>query len=94
MPLRYLLTFLANKQVVDKLANSYPIRRLAQLTHYTYRQVTLWGTDALDKAVKSREAQANVQQSNQISNRVVSFSRNFFKNIQEEIEKIQQRPRY
>ena len=26
-----------------QLANSYPIRRLAQLTHYTYRQVTLWG---------------------------------------------------
>ena len=26
-----------------QLANSYPIRRLAQLTHYTYRRLTLYG---------------------------------------------------
>ncbi|RMX45519.1 hypothetical protein pdam_00008452 [Pocillopora damicornis] len=93
MPLRYLLSFLANEQVVERLANSYPIRRLAQLTHYTYRQVTLWGNDALDKAVKSREAPENVKKNSQMSNRVVSFSRNFFKNVQEEIDKIQQKPR-
>ncbi|KAJ7375418.1 hypothetical protein OS493_002182 [Desmophyllum pertusum] len=93
MPLRILLRFLANEQVVERLANSYPIRRLAQLTHYTYRRVTLWGNDALDKAVKSSETKENVQQNPQASKRVVSFTRNFMRNIQSEIEKNQQKPR-
>lgn len=53
----------------------------------------LIGNDALDKAVKSREAPENIKKNSQMSNRVVSFSRNFFKNVQEEIDKIQQKPR-
>ncbi|KAM7448030.1 hypothetical protein ABFA07_003931 [Porites harrisoni] len=93
MPLRMLLSYLANEQLVERLANSYPIRRLAQLTHYTYRRMTLWGNDALDKAVKSSEANENFQRYPQATGRLVSFTRNFLKNIQNEIEKSQQGPR-
>lgn len=65
------------------------------LQNFSLMQFTFFlGNDTLDKAVKSREAQDNFQQNPQVSNRLVSFSRNFFKNIQEEIEKIQQRPRH
>ncbi|XP_020620946.1 uncharacterized protein NCBP2-AS2 homolog [Orbicella faveolata] len=91
--LRFCTSFLANEQVVERLANTYPIRRLAQLTHYTYRRLTLWGNDALDKAVKSNEAQESIQKNPQVSKRLVSFTRNFVKNIQNEIENNQQRPR-
>lgn len=88
-----LLSYLANEQLVERLANSYPIRRLAQLTHYTYRRMTLWGNDALDKAVKSSEANESFQRYPQATGRLVSFTRNFLKNIQNEIEKSQQGPR-
>lgn len=93
MPLRMLLRFLANEHVVERLANSYPIRRLAQLTHYTYRRMTLWGNDTLDKAVKSSEAKENFQRYPQATGRLVSFTRTFIRNIQNEIEKSQQGPR-
>ncbi|KAL9967698.1 hypothetical protein ACROYT_G025985 [Oculina patagonica] len=89
MPLRTLLRFLANDQVVERLADSYPIRRMAQITHFMYRRLTLWGNDALDKAVKSNEAKENPQ----VSGRLVSFTRNFVRNLQNEIEKNQHGPR-
>lgn len=89
MPLRTLLRFLADEHVVERLANSYPIRRLAQLTHYTYRRLTLWGNDALDKAAKSNQAKEGSQGYHQATGRMVSFTRNFLRNIQKEIEKSQ-----
>ena len=51
------------------------------------------GNDALDKAVKSSEANENFQRYPQATGRLVSFTRNFLKNIQNEIEKSQQGPR-
>ena len=51
------------------------------------------GNDALDKAVKSSEANENFQRYPQATGRFVSFTRNFLKNIQNEIEKSQRGPR-
>ena len=51
------------------------------------------GNDALDKAVKSSEANENFQRYPQATGRLVSFTRNFLKNIQNEIEKSQRGPR-
>ena len=53
----------------------------------------LTGNDALDKAIKSSEANENFQRYPQATGRLVSFTRNFLKNIQNEIEKSQRRPR-
>lgn len=89
MPLRTLLRFLADEHLIERLANSYPIRRLAQLTHYTYRRLTLYGNDALDKAVKSNAAKQASESYPQAKGRLVSFTRNFWRNIQNEIEKSQ-----
>lgn len=57
-------------------------------------KLPLLGNDALDKAVKSNEAQENIQNNPQVSKRLVSFTRNFVRNIQNEIENNQQRPRW
>ena len=51
------------------------------------------GNDALDKAVKSSEANENFQRYPKATGRLVSFTRNFLKNIQNEIEKSQRGPR-
>jgi len=56
-------------------------------------KLPLLGNDALDKAVKSNEAQENIQNNPQVSKRLVSFTRNFVRNIQNEIENNQQKPR-
>lgn len=57
-------------------------------------KLLLLGNDALDKAVKSNEAQENIQNNPQVSKRLVSFTRNFVRNIQNEIENNQQKPRW
>lgn len=51
------------------------------------------GNDALDKAVKSNEAKESYQRYPQTTGRLVSFTRNFLRNIQNEIEKNQRGPR-
>lgn len=47
------------------------------------------GNDALDKAVKSNEAKQASESYPQAKGRLVSFTRNFWRNIQNEIEKSQ-----
>ena len=47
------------------------------------------GNDALDKAVKANEAKESFQKYPQATGRLASFTRNFLRNIQNEIEKSQ-----
>lgn len=47
------------------------------------------GNDALDKAVKSNEEKESFQRYPQATGRLVSFTRKFLRNIQNEIEKNQ-----
>lgn len=86
MPLRILLRYLANEQVVDRLANSYIIRRLAQLTHYNYRRITAWSNEWLDKLAKESHTKEQMEGKPRTTGRLVSFTRNFMQNIQKEIE--------
>ena len=52
------------------------------------------GNDALDKAVKSNEAKEASERYPQAKGRLVSFTRNFWRNIQNEIEKSQRGQRW
>lgn len=51
------------------------------------------GNDALDKAIKSNEAKESFQKYPQATGRLVSFTRTFLRNLQNEIEKSQRGPR-
>ncbi|XP_031552902.1 uncharacterized protein LOC116290060 [Actinia tenebrosa] len=85
MPLRLLLRFLNNQQVVEQLANTSIIRRFAQLTHYTYIRATVWGNQVLNKMAESTVKEPD-QENQKDSGRLASFSRTFMENIQKEIE--------
>lgn len=58
MVLRYLLErFLNNPQVIDKLADSYPIRRAAQLTAYALQRGKVAAKEAVESEVAKRMSQ-------------------------------------
>ena len=50
----YLILFKVLSNMFLQLANSYVIRRLAQLTHYGYRQITAWGKISMYVVVKDK----------------------------------------
>ncbi|KAL8610828.1 hypothetical protein ACOMHN_056683 [Nucella lapillus] len=50
MPIRALLRYLMNnEQLIQKIAESYPIRRAAQLTAYMFHRGKELGEDGLEK---------------------------------------------
>ena len=54
MVLKYLLSALVNKaQLVEKLAESRPVRRAAQITAYALMKAKIAGKDATTKVLKS-----------------------------------------
>lgn len=75
MVLRYLLQrFLNNPEVIDKLADSYPIRRAAQLTAYAFQR----GKEAVETGA--------TKQVGQFKKNFVEQVKEGFKKIQEENE--------
>jgi len=55
MPLRFLLRYFANNEkLIDRIAESYPVRRAAQLTIYLFHRskAIMEDTDAKQKALK------------------------------------------
>jgi len=55
MVLRYLLNrILNNPYLIEKLAESYPIRRAAQITAYTIQRSKLAAAEALESEAKKR----------------------------------------
>ena len=69
MVLKYLLTRLVNNpQVIEKLAESYPIRRAAQLTAY---------------AIQKGKSTANEVGGSEVKKRVNRFKEEFTKEIKE-----------
>jgi len=55
MVLKYLLTRLINNpRVIDKLSESYPIRRAAQLTAYALQKGKVAAQDAVQSEVSKR----------------------------------------
>lgn len=64
MVLRYLLAkFLNNPQVIDRLADSYPIRRAAKLTAYAIQKTKIAAEEAFESelAKKASNFQQNVK---------------------------------
>lgn len=58
MVFRYLLRYFANnEQLINKLAESYPVKRAAQLTVYLFQRskAIMEDTQAKDKAVKLKD---------------------------------------
>ncbi|XP_076453211.1 protein NCBP2AS2 homolog [Babylonia areolata] len=54
MPLRAVLRYLLNnEQLIQKVAESYPVRRAAQLTAYMFHRGKELGEDGLEKLKKS-----------------------------------------
>lgn len=75
MVLRYLLHRLINNpQLIEKLSESYPIRRAAQLTAYVLQQ----GKESIKEAAES-----------QARKKVDQFSQTFTQELKEGFKKIQ-----
>ena len=75
MVLRYLLhRFINNPQLIEKLSESYPIRRAAQITAYALQQSKV----AIKEAA---ESEAN--------KRVSQFGRNFTQDVKEGLKNIE-----
>jgi len=85
----YKKKYLANEHLVERLANSYVLRRLAQVTHNTYIRVTHAGQKSLDKYSKQGEVKSQVNNKNGTENSFVlgRFVKRFYENVQQEIEK-------
>lgn len=76
MVLRYLLSrILNNPQVIEKLSESYPIRRAAQITAYALQRGKVAASEALDS-----EASKRLQQ----------FRQDFTQEIKEGFKKIEE----
>lgn len=76
MVLKYLLSrFLNNPQVIEKLAESYPIRRAAQITAYALQRGKAAASEALDS---------------EASKRIEQFRRDFSQEVKEGFKKIEE----
>lgn len=76
MVLRYLLSrILNNPQIIDKLAESYPIRRAAQITAYALQRGKVAASEALDS---------------ETSKRVQQFRQDFTQEVKEGFKKIEE----
>ena len=76
MVLRYLLNrILNNPQIIDKIAESYPIRRAAQLTAYALQRGKVAAEEALESETKKQ---------------VSRFSERFKEEIQKGFKEIEQ----
>uniref|UniRef100_A0A3Q3G1L7 Uncharacterized protein n=1 Tax=Labrus bergylta TaxID=56723 RepID=A0A3Q3G1L7_9LABR len=57
MIFRFLFNLINNPQVIEKLAESRPIRRAAQITAYAITKAQIAGRDASQRALRSRTLQ-------------------------------------
>ncbi|XP_059139481.1 protein NCBP2AS2 homolog [Physella acuta] len=103
MPLRALLRHLLNnEQLIQKLADSYPIRRAAQLTAYLFHKGKLISEEKLEKFKETDvvnrlqdemkySSQKIQDKTNQSLQRTNSFFNTFFKNLNEEWKKAEKK---
>ncbi|KAK6970861.1 hypothetical protein BgiMline_026555 [Biomphalaria glabrata] len=103
MPLRALLRYLLNnEQLIQKIAESYPIRRAAQLTAYFFQKGKEIGGEKLEQW-KETDAVNRLQDELKHSSRIVqdqanksiqktnSFINSFAKNLSEEWKKAEKK---
>ncbi|XP_071789193.1 protein NCBP2AS2 homolog [Asterias amurensis] len=98
MPLRFLLRYLANnEQLIEKLAESRIMRRLAQMTAYSINKAQALSHEAIEKASESEVLKKMADGSTDQNDKAASsFSRTFarelrdgMKDIEKEIKKKQ-----
>jgi len=79
---------LANQhQLVDMLANTPAIRRLAQMTHYAYRRATVVGEKKMDELLKNENKRMGNEYQQPQNATFAGFCVRFLKNLQTEFEK-------
>ncbi|XP_064644349.1 protein NCBP2AS2 homolog [Lineus longissimus] len=89
MPLRTLFRYLANHpEVINRLAESYPIRRAAQLTAYLIHRSKETGQRSLDDFLKSSTTRQIKEQASETGNSVQSFSKTFTEELKDGLRKM------
>ncbi|CAH1776178.1 unnamed protein product [Owenia fusiformis] len=90
MPWRSLMRYLVNnEQLIQKLAESYPIRRAAQLTAYFYHRSKSIGNDLKDSgAAQKLQDDANFY-ARQTENKLSNFKKTFTQDVTEGFKKLQ-----
>ncbi|XP_078001044.1 protein NCBP2AS2 homolog [Glandiceps talaboti] len=96
MVLRTILRYIANHpQLVERLSETWVIRRLAQLTAYSYIKAKEIGEDGVHKGVdKIRDSEilrSLEDQPQDESDRLSSFTRTFAKEIREGMDELSQK---
>ncbi|XP_071825911.1 protein NCBP2AS2 homolog [Apostichopus japonicus] len=92
MVIRTILRYLANHpQLVDSLAESRFMRRLAQITAYGILKAQEKGHEAVEKASESETIRRIAEQKDTSQNRIASFKRTFAVELQKEIKEFQEK---
>ncbi|KAH9492424.1 hypothetical protein Btru_051075 [Bulinus truncatus] len=103
MPLRNLLRYLLNnEQIIQKLADSYPIRRAAQLTAFIFQKGKEIGEERIEKLKETdainrlqdelkHSSQKVQEQANKSIQKTNSFISTFSKNLSEEWRKAEKK---
>ncbi|XP_074652241.1 protein NCBP2AS2 homolog [Tubulanus polymorphus] len=92
MPLRFLARYLANQpQLIQKLSESYPIRRAAQLTAYFYFRGRAVGEETLRQLMRDTRKLRDSGRNDQVSN--VGKISNEFRDILDKINRWQRKGR-
>jgi len=87
MVLRYLIAKLLNSpQIIDRLADSYPIRRAAQLTVFALNKGKAAAKEAIEAEVTKKAS--NIQ--NEVTKKASNIQSTFVKELKEGFEKIAQ----
>lgn len=88
MVLRLILRYFANHpQLVDSLAESRFMRRLAQMTVYGMNKANEIGHDALDKAAESETLKKMTEEPHEPSGDLTSFGKTFARELKDEMDK-------
>ncbi|XP_054752078.1 uncharacterized protein LOC129257711 [Lytechinus pictus] len=88
MVLRAILKYLANHpQLVDSLAESRFMRRLAQMTAYGINKANEIGHEALDKAAESETLKKMADETHEPQGDLSSFGKTFAKELKQEMDK-------
>ncbi|XP_022088541.1 uncharacterized protein NCBP2-AS2 homolog [Acanthaster planci] len=93
MPLRFLLRYLANnEQLIEKLAESRVMRRIAQITAYSINKAQAMSHEAIEKASESeilKKMADDTRRREEKGTRLASFTQNFAKELREGMKDIE-----
>lgn len=92
MPLRAVLRYLLNnEQLIQKMAESYPIRRAAQLTAYLFHRGKELGEEGIEKLRETEVTQRMQDEARQTGLRAAQFKQTFSKELQEGLKDLREK---